>query len=827
MKKTIKKFATWLAIVGLAIPLNAMPQKAMALAQNVVVNEIMQNPSGSDVSSSEWIELYNPTSEQIDISDWRVNDTAGADTTDYVFPANTFIGGGELLVKYGNELGITLDNSANTLTLTSDDVIPYIDSVSYTNSSDGSSWGRKKDGDDTDVLSTDFVQFDGSNGVPTPGAKNVPLILSVTTPPGATVTNGSTVTISGTATNSRIVRLKRAGVEVTGSPVTSNSATGEFSFTDIPLTLNSVNSFILTAENGSNAVSDGVNVPDITQDSIAPSAPIINPVASPTSASSQIVTGTAEAGSTVSITGGASPASGVATGGSYSIVVPLTAEATNNLSATATDAAGNVSEPTLATIVQSTPPAEPADTTPPVLTVSSPLDGELIATATPTATYSAIDTNLAGVTVSVDGGTATAYTSGAALGTLANGSHLLKFTATDTAGNSVSVIRTITINTDLSGVSANTQLPANTSNAMIDDTANSGVVLDGINTTGDVTISIGEYTGVPSAVSMPNVSAFGKTFEISASDPSMVTFPLTIKIYYTQTDLDDAGITEDKLDGIYFYNTQTGLFERYSDSGVNPTDVNINGTNYAGYVFANADHLTPVAAASDVIAPSTPTNTTATAGDGKVTLSWDSVSEARNYTVRYRKSTNSDTTAYTYFDVTASLSSQEIIGLANGTEYELGVSAQDRVGNRSPYSVVVAMPKAVATTVSAFATPTIQLASTLSSQTISEQPFQDQSQITKSPETNSTENTTKNATDEGEIKGDATTQTAGSRAAVTLAILLLALAAGVGGYYGYEWWVEKRLSDGPRYVPKEEKVVPTTRKNKPAGRKNNRRNGRW
>jgi len=98
----------------------------------------------------------------------------------------------------------------------------------------------------------------------------------------------------------------------------------------------------------------------------APHAPCLDPVTSPVNTSSQTITGSADANSLVTISGGSSTVSEQLTGGAthFSILVPLNINATNNLSVTATDAAGNVSSPSTATIVQdSIIPAAPSTPT--------------------------------------------------------------------------------------------------------------------------------------------------------------------------------------------------------------------------------------------------------------------------------------------------------------------------------------------------------------------------------------------------------------------------------------------------------------------------------
>ena len=62
----IQKTATWLAIIGLAIPLNLILQIAMAISTptTVVINEF-----SSAGTTDEWVELLNTTSASIDLGD--------------------------------------------------------------------------------------------------------------------------------------------------------------------------------------------------------------------------------------------------------------------------------------------------------------------------------------------------------------------------------------------------------------------------------------------------------------------------------------------------------------------------------------------------------------------------------------------------------------------------------------------------------------------------------------------------------------------------------------------------------------------------------------
>ena len=58
---------------------------------HVVINEIDTNPMGSDTQSiSEWVELFNPTNEAVDIGNWKIASTTVVKKT-LVIPSGTTI----------------------------------------------------------------------------------------------------------------------------------------------------------------------------------------------------------------------------------------------------------------------------------------------------------------------------------------------------------------------------------------------------------------------------------------------------------------------------------------------------------------------------------------------------------------------------------------------------------------------------------------------------------------------------------------------------------------------------------------------------------------
>ena len=52
------------------------PAYAQTISEHVIINEVDTNPYGDDSKSiSEWVELFNPTSSDVDISGWQIAST--------------------------------------------------------------------------------------------------------------------------------------------------------------------------------------------------------------------------------------------------------------------------------------------------------------------------------------------------------------------------------------------------------------------------------------------------------------------------------------------------------------------------------------------------------------------------------------------------------------------------------------------------------------------------------------------------------------------------------------------------------------------------------
>lgn len=211
---------------------------------------------------------------------------------------------------------------------------------------------------------------------------------TVGSPAAATSVNAASFNITGTAEADSFVQVysdanNNGMIDGADAVVASQQLTGgatSYSIS-VALTQNAANNFTVTTTDAADNESSPSNVPTITEDSTAPTAPTVGSPAAATAvnANSFSVTGTAEANSLVRIYSDANNnglidgadavvGSQQLTGGatSYSISVTLTQNAANNFTVTTTDAASNESSPRdVPTITEdSTSPNAPSVGTP-------------------------------------------------------------------------------------------------------------------------------------------------------------------------------------------------------------------------------------------------------------------------------------------------------------------------------------------------------------------------------------------------------------------------------------------------------------------------------
>jgi hypothetical protein len=74
---------------GGGVLLAGIAVRAGSVADHVVISEVIPNPVGND-EGHEWLELYNPTGETVDISGWTGGSTQNADQ--FTIPEGTSMG---------------------------------------------------------------------------------------------------------------------------------------------------------------------------------------------------------------------------------------------------------------------------------------------------------------------------------------------------------------------------------------------------------------------------------------------------------------------------------------------------------------------------------------------------------------------------------------------------------------------------------------------------------------------------------------------------------------------------------------------------------------
>lgn len=221
--------------------------------------------------------------------------------------------------------------------------------------------------------------------------------------------------------------------------------------------------------------------------------------------------------------------------------------------------------------------------------------------------------------------------------------------------------------------------------------------------------------------------------------------------------------------------------------------------------------------------PLAPANFVATPGNGQVRLNWDTFAGVDHYKVC------NVTTGLCYNTQTFHSQQFTFINLNNGQAYDFNIQAMN--ANNEPIS-------AIATASGTPTAPVVTVASATLGTSKSSYTFRDLSSTGKANNkkdkdasaTNKKDNDSDKASDKnGKIKGEETkNDTASDKAVLTFVILLLALAAGIGGYYAYEWWLTKQ--DEKPVAPiedKKENIEPKPNNNKPKSNSKKRKNGRW
>ena len=101
-----------LLIFAVLITVISIPVYGEVITDHVVINEVDTNPFGDDSKSvSEWVELYNPTNFDIDLSGWEIASTTVLKKT-FIIPDGTVISSGDFLTFTHEKLWFTDSNES-------------------------------------------------------------------------------------------------------------------------------------------------------------------------------------------------------------------------------------------------------------------------------------------------------------------------------------------------------------------------------------------------------------------------------------------------------------------------------------------------------------------------------------------------------------------------------------------------------------------------------------------------------------------------------------------------------------------------------------------
>ncbi|EXD13997.1 BapA/Bap/LapF family large adhesin, partial [Acinetobacter baumannii] len=452
--------------------------------------------------------------------------------------------------------------------------------------------GNLVDGDTVTATATDPA---GNTSLPGTGTVSADITAPVVALDDV-LTNDSTPALTGTVNDpTATVVVNVDGVDYPA--VNNGDGTWTLADNTLPTLADGPHTITVTATDAAGNVGNDTAV--VTIDTVAPNAPVLDPINA-----TDPVSGQAEPGSTVTVTypDGTTATVVAGTDGSWSVPNPGNLVDGDTVTATATDPAGNTSLPGTGTVS--------ADITAPVVA----LDDVLTNDSTPALTGTVNDPT-ATVVVNVDGvdypavnnGDGTWTLADNTLPTLADGPHTITVTATDAAGNVGNDTAVVTIDTSapvvsLDDLTTNDTTPALTG-AIDDPTATVVVNVDGIDypatNNGDGTWTLADNT-LPALIDGPHIVT------VTATDPAgnTATDTATLTIDTVPADLIGAITIPEDLNGDGILNADElgtdGSFNAQVALGpdaIDGTVVNVNGTNYTvtaadltnGYITATLD----------------------------------------------------------------------------------------------------------------------------------------------------------------------------------------------------------------------------------------------
>ena len=170
---------------------------AQTISDHVVINEVDTNPLGDDsMTIAEWVELYNPTNSDVDLSGWEIASTTVLKKT-FTIPDGVILSPGKFLAYTYEKIWFTDSNESVELRNSDGIVIdktPLITDLK----NDFSSWQRSYDGYSDWEFS--LSSAGGSNGQYVDVVESSPVVVTVSTDKSSYVF-GDTLLIQGTVSD--------------------------------------------------------------------------------------------------------------------------------------------------------------------------------------------------------------------------------------------------------------------------------------------------------------------------------------------------------------------------------------------------------------------------------------------------------------------------------------------------------------------------------------------------------------------------------------------------------------------------------------------------
>jgi len=135
-------------------------QQPIIYPSGIIINEILPSPEGPD-DLEEWIEISNQNQFEVDLSGWKIKDSAGAVTT-FTVPPGTKISALGFLVINRPTTKIVLNNDGDEISLIQPDN-KIIETISYSKTPLGQSYSRAA------AKASEWFW----TSQPTPGANNI------------------------------------------------------------------------------------------------------------------------------------------------------------------------------------------------------------------------------------------------------------------------------------------------------------------------------------------------------------------------------------------------------------------------------------------------------------------------------------------------------------------------------------------------------------------------------------------------------------------------------------------------------------------------------